>query len=171
MATLDEVAKRAGVATITVSHALRSQEKVSNKTLKRSLRAVDDIGYVLDETLGALSSKRSRTVCAIISTLEQSIFSSTIDGLTEGLSLSGMQLFLGTKYNQKTKEYLVEAFLCRRPYILIPTRSIHTPPLTRQRLMASGLPIFELWELPVNPIYAAVGFSNYRASFNIIKNL
>ena len=170
-ATMDDVAKRAGVGTITVSRALRTPDKVSEKTRERIFQAVDEIGYVLDETAGALSSKRSRTVCAIISTLEQSIFSSTIDGLTDGLSLSGMQLFLGTaQYNLETEENLVKALLGRRPDAVILTSSMHTP-ITRQRLTASGLPVFELWELPEDPIYAAVGFSNYKASFDITKYL
>ena len=169
--TMHDVARRAGVGTITVSRALRTPNKVSDKTREKILRAVDEIGYVLDETAGALSSKRSRTVCAIISTLEQSIFSSTIDGLTDGLSPSGMQLFLGTaQYNLETEENLVKALLGRRPDAVILTSSMHTP-ITRQLLTACSLPVFELWELPEDPIYAAVGFSNYKASFDITKYL
>ena len=92
--TMSDVAKHAGVGKITVSRALRTPEKVNAATLIKIKKAVDDLGYVLDETAGALSSKRTRTVCAVVSTLDQSIFSSTIDGLTDGLSKHGMQLFL-----------------------------------------------------------------------------
>ena len=81
---MGDVAKRAGVATITVSRAFRAPEKVNAATRQKIREAVEELGYVLDETAGALSAKRTRTVCAVVSTLDQSVFSSTVDGLTDG---------------------------------------------------------------------------------------
>ena len=169
--TMSDVAKRAGVGKITVSRALRTPEKVNATTRQKIKNAVAELGYVLDETAGALSSKRTRTVCAVISTLDQSIFSTTVDGLTDGLSKNGMQLFLGTaNYSSKTEEALLQAFMGRRPDAVVLTNSLHTNSAT-QNLIQSNLPIFELWELPDNPIYAAVGFSNFHAGRDITTYL
>jgi LacI family gluconate utilization system Gnt-I transcriptional repressor len=169
--TMSDVAKHAGVGKITVSRALRTPEKVNAATLIKIKKAIDDLGYVLDETAGALSSKRTRTVCAVVSTLDQSIFSSTIDGLTDGLSKHGMQLFLGTaNYNSKTEETLLNTFMGRRPDAVVLTNSLHTERAI-QNLITSNLPIFELWELPNTPLYSAVGFSNFNAGRDITNYL
>ncbi len=55
--TMSDVAKRAGVGKITVSRALRTPEKVNATTRQKIKNAVAELGYVLDETAGALSSK------------------------------------------------------------------------------------------------------------------
>lgn len=169
--TMGDVAKRAGVGKITVSRAFRSPEKVHATTLQKISDAADELGYVLDETAGALSSKRTRTVCAVVSTLDQSIFSSTVDGLNDGLSQSGMHLFLGTAgYNSKTEEALLRTFMGRRPDAVVLTNSLHTDK-TKNDLLRSNIPVFELWELPDDPIYAAVGFSNFQAGRDITDYL
>jgi LacI family transcriptional regulator, gluconate utilization system Gnt-I transcriptional repressor len=169
--TMGDVAKRAGVGKITVSRAFRTPEKVNVATRQKIREAVEELGYVLDETAGALSSKRTRTVCAVVSTLDQSVFSSTVDGLTDGLSEHGMQLFLGTaNYNAKTEETLLNTFMGRRPDAVVLTNSLHTERAI-QNLITSNLPIFELWELPDTPLYAAVGFSNFQAGKDITHYL
>ena len=56
---MSDVAKDAGVGTMTVSRVLRDPLKVSEKTRQTVLASVTKLGYVLDETAASLSSKRS----------------------------------------------------------------------------------------------------------------
>ena len=65
-ATMAEVAARAGVSAMTVSRALKSDGAVSQETRQRILAAVEELGYVLDLSAGALSSKRTGFVAALI---------------------------------------------------------------------------------------------------------
>lgn len=169
--TMGDVARAAGVGKITVSRALRTPEKVSPATREKVSAAVADLGYVLDETAGALSSQRSRVVAALVSSLDQSTFASTIRGLSEGLSEGGLHLLLGTtQYEPKTEAALVSALMGRRPDALILTSSEHTEQ-TRLMLTRAALPVIELWELPEQPIFAAVGFSNRAAGEAVTRHL
>lgn len=169
--TMSDVARHAGVGKITVSRALRTPGKVSPETLKRIKAAVAELGYVLDETAAALSSQRSRTVGALVSTLEQPVFSSTIRGLNEGLRSANLQLLLATtRYQPETEAELIPTLLGRRPEALVLTSSNHTK-AARDLLSASDTPTVELWELPESPICAAVGFSNRDAARTITRHL
>lgn len=169
--TMGDVARAAGVGTITVSRALRTPQKVSAATLEKVQAAVADLGYVLDETAGALSSQRSRVVGAVVSTLDEPVFASTIRGLTEGLRKGGVQLVLGaTRYEPESEAGLISAMLGRRPDALVLTSSEHTG-AARKLMSKSRIPVVELWELPETPIHTAVGFSNRDAGREITQHL
>ncbi|MCO6384500.1 MAG: LacI family DNA-binding transcriptional regulator [Vannielia sp.] len=169
--TMGDVARAAGVGKITVSRALSTPDKVSPDTRAKVAAAVAELGYVRDDTAGALSSQRSRVVGAIVSTFDQPTFASTIRGLSEGLTEGGLHLLLGTtQYEPETEAGLVATLMGRRPDALILTSSEHTPE-TRDMLTRARLPVVELWELPEQPIFAAVGFSNRAAGRAITAHL
>ncbi|SIO31741.1 LacI family DNA-binding transcriptional regulator [Vannielia litorea] len=169
--TMGDVARAAGVGKITVSRALSTPAKVSPETREKVAAAVAELGYVRDDTAGALSSQRSRVVGAVVSSLDQATFASTIRGLSEGLAEGGLNLLLGTtQYEPETEAALVSTLMGRRPDALILTSSEHTPE-TRSLLTRAGLPVLELWELPEQPIFAAVGFSNRAAARAVTEHL
>ena len=55
--TMSDVAKDAGVGTMTVSRVLRDPLKVSEKTRQTVLASVKKLGYVLDETAASLHTE------------------------------------------------------------------------------------------------------------------
>jgi LacI family gluconate utilization system Gnt-I transcriptional repressor len=161
--TMLAVARRAGVSTMTVSRALTSPDKVAEATRARIARAVRELGYVPDLVAGSLSSGRSRIVAALVSTLANSVFAETVDGLSDGLQGHGYQLLLGsTDYSATTEEALVGAVLGRRPDGLVIASGEHTR-ATISALERAGIPIVETWDLPAEPVDLAVGFSNRDA--------
>jgi LacI family gluconate utilization system Gnt-I transcriptional repressor len=161
--TMQDVARRAGVSTMTVSRALTMPGKVAGETRERVEAAVRDLGYVPDLIAGSLSSGRSRIVAALVSTLANAVFAETVDGLTDTLRSHGYQLLLGTTdYSAATEEALVRAVLGRRPDGLVIAAGEHTE-LTRSSLERAGIPIVETWDLPARPLGLAVGFSNVEA--------
>lgn len=160
---MSEVAAAAKVSTMTVSRVLRSPEKVDRETCARVKAAIRKLGYVPDEAAGALSSRRSRIVGALVSTLGGSIFASTVDGLSQTLREAGYQLLLATtNYAPEVEADFIAAMLARRPDGLVLTSTHHTRAAHRL-LKGAGVPIVELWELPERPIDSAVGFSNHAA--------
>jgi LacI family gluconate utilization system Gnt-I transcriptional repressor len=168
---MTDVAKRAGVSSMTVSRALRADGAVSDKTRLRILKAVDELGYVLDQTAGTLSSKRSGFVAALIPSLNNSNFSDTARGMESALEQSGLQILLGaTDYLQEKEERLAEAMLRRRPEGIIVTGGEHSPKL-RRLLQGAGVPVIETWDLPLDPIEHVVGFSNAEAMHALVHRL
>jgi LacI family gluconate utilization system Gnt-I transcriptional repressor len=170
-ATMADVAQRANVSKITVSRVLRSPQKVKSSTRERVLTAIRDLGYVPDEAAGALSSGAGRMVAAIISTLEGSVFGTTIDGLSYYLREHGHELLLGsTGYSQLNEADLVATVFGHHPDGIVLTSSVHTPE-TVMRLKAMRSTVVEIWEIPEDPIDIAIGFSNMEAGIAITRFL
>jgi LacI family gluconate utilization system Gnt-I transcriptional repressor len=160
---MSEVAAVAKVSTMTVSRVLRAPQKVRRETCERVEAAIRALGYVPDEAAGALSSRRSRIVGALVSTLGGSIFASTVDGLSQTLRKAGYQLLLATtNYAPEIEADFIGALLARRPDGLVLTSTEHTD-AALGLLKAAGIPIVELWELPHAPLDSAVGFSTRAA--------
>ncbi|MGB7299162.1 MAG: LacI family DNA-binding transcriptional regulator [Burkholderiaceae bacterium] len=166
-----DVARQAGVSTMTVSRALRNPHLVSRATRARVETAVDDMGYVLDLSAGALSTGRSGFVACLVPSLNNSNFSETVHAISEVLQASGLQLLLSyTDYSIEAEESLVKTMLQRRPEAVIITGNNHTE-LTRRLLGNYDGPVIQMWDSPTDPIDHVVGFSNAQACGDMVRTL
>ena len=158
--TLHDVAKLAGVAPITASRALNTPEQVSAEVLRKVTDAVSRTGYVPNLLAGGLASTRSRLVAALVPTISGPVFLATVQALTETLAERGYQLMLGQSgYAGNREDALLEAIIGRRPDGIVLTGIMHSAE-GRRRLMASGIPVVETWDLTPTPIDMLVGFSH-----------
>ena len=171
MPTMADVARHAGVSSMSVSRALKDGNLVSEATRLRIFAAIDELGYVLDLSAGSLSSKRTGFVAAIVPSINNSNFSDTARGITDALEKTGLQLLLAyNDYSIEREERLIEAMLRRRPEGIILTGGQHTD-RARRMLENAGIPIVETWDLPAKPIDQVVGFSNAEAMNLLVKSL
>lgn len=160
--TMRDVARAAGVSSMTVSRVLAQPDLVAEATQARVREVIEDLGYVPDLIASSLSSKKSAFIAAILPTLYNINFAETAGGLTEALRVTGYQLLIGhTNYRINEEEALVHAMLSRRPEGIVLTGGNHTP-ATRQLLHAADIPVVEIWDLPERPIGHVVGFSNFE---------
>jgi len=158
--TLHDVAKLAGVAPITASRALNTPDRVSPEVLGKVTDAVARTGYVPNLLAGGLASTRSRLVAAVVPTISGPVFLETVQSLTEALAERGYQLMLGQAgYAGSREDALLEAIIGRRPDGIILTGIMHSAE-GRRRLLASGIPVVETWDLTPTPIDMLVGFSH-----------
>lgn len=158
--TLRDVAKLAEVAPITASRAVNTPDQVSPEVLKRVLDAVQRTGYVPNRVAGGLASSRSRLIAAVVPSIVVSVFVETIDTLNNALFDAGYQLMLGqTGYSAEREEALLEAIIGRRPDGIFLT-GIMQSSKGRTRLLASGIPVVETWDLTPTPIDMLIGFSH-----------
>jgi LacI family transcriptional regulator, gluconate utilization system Gnt-I transcriptional repressor len=158
--TLHDVAKLAGVAPITASRALNSPDQVSAEVLKKVSDAIARTGYVPNRLAGGLASTRSRLVAAVVPTIAGPVFLETVQSLTESLAERGYQLMLGQSgYTGSREDALLEAIIGRRPDGIVLTGIMHSAE-GRRRLLASGIPVVETWDLTPTPIDMLVGFSH-----------
>lgn len=161
--TMADVARLAGVSAMTVSRVIKQPETVRAATRARVDASIAALGYVPHAGAGALASRESRLVAALVSTLAGSIFASTIAGLGAGLRAAGHELLLGTTdYSPTSEETLLRAALGRRPDAVVLSTDHHTPD-ARRLLERAALPVVEIWQLPERPVDMAVGFSNRAA--------
>jgi LacI family transcriptional regulator, gluconate utilization system Gnt-I transcriptional repressor len=170
-ATMMDVAKRAGVSSMTVSRALKDGASIATETRRKIMKAVEELGYVLDQSAGGLSSKRTGFVAVVVPSINNSNFADTARGLTDALDGSGLQLLLSySDYSMEREEALIETMLRRRPEAIVLTGGKHTP-RARKLLLKSGIPIVETWDLPKQPIHHVVGFSNAEATSKLVHYL
>lgn len=169
--TMRDVAELANVGTITVSRVLRTPEKVSESKRQRVLEAIEKLGYVPDNTAGALSSSKSRVFGAIISTISDSVFASTLEGLSSTLRAAGYELLLtSTDYDPDVEEDALRALLARRPDGIVLTSTTHSAGASRL-IKSLSIPVVEIWQLPSAPLDIAVGFSNFQAGYDMALHL
>jgi LacI family gluconate utilization system Gnt-I transcriptional repressor len=161
-ATVNDVARLAGVSPITVSRALNAPERLAAETLERVRGAITRTGYVPNLLAGGLRSARSRLVAAVVPTITGPIFLDTIQALTDALDARGYQLILGQSgYRDSREDALLDALIGRRPTGILLTGLMHSPE-GRRRLFNSGIPVVETWDLTPTPIDMLVGFSHER---------
>jgi len=145
---------------MTVSRALNQGGSVKEETRNKIMLAVDELGYVLDMTAGALSSKQTGFVSVLIPSVNNSNFSETVQGISEVLSTGGTQILLGDiDYSRQREEQLIETMLRRRPEGIIMTGGVLTRE-ARKLLEQAAIPVIQTWDLPANPVGHVVGFSN-----------
>ncbi len=165
--TLIDVAKVAGVSPITVSRALNQPEKVSEHAREKVKAAVAKTGYVPNLQAGSLASRSSRLIAIIVPTIAHSIFSSTVQAITDTLSEKGYQTLLGLSgYDAEQEQKLIETILGRRPDGIVLTGTLHTAE-SRKRLQAANIPVVETWDLTTSPIDSVVGFSHHRVGVSV----
>ncbi|MCA3180630.1 MAG: LacI family DNA-binding transcriptional regulator [Burkholderiaceae bacterium] len=160
---LVEVARAAGVSSMTVSRALRHPERVAPATLQSVRRAIARLGYLPDGGAAALATRRSRVVAAIVPTLMNSVYASTVHGLAAALRAAGYELMLGDSgYDREVEAALVRSFIGRRVDALVLTGVEHAG-TTRLLIAQHRVPVVEIWDATRSPIDMLVGFSNVAA--------
>jgi LacI family gluconate utilization system Gnt-I transcriptional repressor len=169
--TLNDVARVAGVSPITASRALNTPQQVAADTLERVRAAVARTGYVPNLLAGGLASRRSRLVAAVVPTIAGPVFLETVQSLTESLAEAGYQLMLGQSgYVQSREDALLDAIIGRRPDGIVLTGIVHSAD-GRRRLLGSGIPVVETWDLTPTPIDMLVGFSHADAGQSVVRYL
>jgi len=169
--TLHDVARLAGVAPITASRALRTPERVSDEVRAKVLQAVARTGYVPNLMAGGLASTRSRLVAAVLPTIAAPVFLDYAQSLTGALAEAGYQVMVGQAGYAGTREdALLEAIIGRRPDGIVLTGIVHSAE-GRKRLLASGIPVVETWDLTPTPIDMLVGFSHEEVGRAVARYL
>jgi LacI family gluconate utilization system Gnt-I transcriptional repressor len=169
--TLRDVAKLAGVAPITASRALNTPNAVSEAILARVKSAVEQTGYVPNMLAGGLASRKSRLVAAVVPTISGNVFVEVVQSLTASLAGYGYQLMLGQSgYEDSREDELLETIIGRRPDGVVLT-GIMRSPQGRKRLLNSGIPVVETWDLTPNPIDMLIGFSHEKVGESVARYL
>jgi len=169
--TLRDVAQLAGVAPITASRALNTPSAVSPKVLQKVREAVEKTGYVPNLLAGGLASNKSRLVAVVVPTVIGPVFQEIVHTLTETLAAAGYQVMLGQSgYENSREDALLEAIIGRRPDGVVLTGIMRSAE-ARRRLLASGIPVVETWDLTPTPIDMLVGFSHEQIGREVARYL
>jgi LacI family gluconate utilization system Gnt-I transcriptional repressor len=162
--TIHEVAKLAGVSSMTVSRALNTPERVSPPTLAKVNEVVRRTGFVPNGMAGGLRSSRAGLVAAVLPSLTGPVFQETVRSLNQALDERGYQLMIGQSgygAGASREDPLLDAVIRRRPDGIVLVGLLHSAAARRQ-LIAAAIPVVETWDMTPTPIDMLVGFSHER---------
>ncbi|TNL08878.1 GntR family transcriptional regulator [Kosakonia cowanii] len=161
--TLDDVARAAGLSSMTVSRALNTPEQVRSETVKKVLAAVKATGYIPNALAGGLASRRSKLVAVLVPHLNDPLFADTLQAMGETLSQRGYQMLLcSAGYTPQTETDLVSTLMSRRPDGIVLTGIHHANDL-KKIIFNASVPVVETWDITPTPIDMLVGFSHEKA--------
>ncbi|HEY3736487.1 MAG TPA: LacI family DNA-binding transcriptional regulator [Jatrophihabitans sp.] len=94
MASIEDVARLAGVSIATVSRALRGLPDVAAATRDRVLEAAAELDYVASPFAARLASGRTATVGVVVPFINRWFFAEVIDAIESALRTAGYDLLL-----------------------------------------------------------------------------
>jgi LacI family transcriptional regulator len=167
------VAARAGVSTASVSRAINNPESVSSELRSRIAQAIEAVGYIPHAPAQLLSSRRSRTLGAIVPTIDNTMFARGIAALQKYLSSVGYMLFLTTSgYDLDVELQQARNLISRGVDGLVLRGDCHHDAL-RKLLADNAVPFVNVGIYQPDRPYPCVGTNNevaaYRAAAHLIE--
>ncbi|WP_298214559.1 LacI family DNA-binding transcriptional regulator [Acidovorax sp.] len=166
-----DVAKQVGVSTASISRTINNPESVSPELRARIDAAITELGYIPDAAARALSSRRTRTIGAIIPTVDNAMFARGIEALQRYLSLQGYLLLLATSgYDPEVEARQAQNMASRGIDGLILRGDVHTDAL-RRLLATQRIPFVNVGVYHPDKPYACVGGDNEGAAWRACRYL
>jgi LacI family transcriptional regulator len=103
--TMNDVARIAGVGTMTVSRVLNGSANVTEETARRVYHAIEKLGYRPNEMARALRSLKSRTIGLIVPYLYDQFFATCAHAVNTVARDQGYSVMLTTSNNDPHTEY------------------------------------------------------------------
>jgi LacI family transcriptional regulator len=104
MPTIQDVARRAGVAPITVSRVINNSGYASEETRSRVEAAIQELGYVPNTLARGLRSKRTNTLALVVTDITNPFFTLIARGVEDVASASGFTVIYCNTDESETKE-------------------------------------------------------------------
>ena len=173
MATIKEVAKRAGVSVGTVSNVIRNTNHVGSELRQRVLTVVHDLEYQPSHVARSLTLRRTNTLGLLVSDITNPFFSQLVRGAEEAALEQGYLLLTFNTNDQREREkQALELLSARRVdgilLVVAPSRESRTD---IAETMARGTPIVCLDRIPPGISVDAVTVDNVRATRICVEHL
>lgn len=130
MPTIRDVAKRAGVAPITVSRVINHSGYVRQKTRERVKAAIAELAYVPNTLARSLRSKRTNTLGLILTDITNPFWTTVARGVEDAASDAGFNvIFCNTDESEAKQDKYLRVLLQKRVdgVLLVPARSTAEP--------------------------------------------
>lgn len=169
--TMNDVARLAGVGTMTVSRVLSGTAHVSEETTRRVQLAIDSLQYRPNELARAFRGHRSRTIGLIIPSLYDSFFANCAHAVTSVAREHGYSVIMTTSNGDPDTEYAEAEQMLQwnvDGLVAIPASFGHSR-LTRALFGKTPVVIFDC---PVNdPAFDVVLVQNTAGARHMVEHL
>jgi LacI family transcriptional regulator len=115
VATITDVAQRAGVSPTTAKRAIRRPDLLAPATLERVQRAIRDLAYEPDKLASALRSGENKTVGLVIGSIVEPFFAELTRAVGRNLRALGYTLIVAeNEYDSALEEVILREFYGNR---------------------------------------------------------
>ena len=169
--TLDDVAKKAGVSTATVSRCINTPDRVVKTTRARVEKAIESLGYTPNFGARVMAAKRTFTIGAIIPTMENAIFARGLQAFQEQLHSRGYTLLVSSSaYDPQIEEEQVRALVARGADGLLLIGYDRDAAIYKY-LGRQSVPALIAWAFDAQHPHPAIGFDNRAAMAMIAREV
>ncbi len=141
MATITEVAQRAGVSAMTVSRVVNRSGYASPATRAKVEQAIEQLGYVPNAVARQLRSKRSHTIALVVSDITNPFFTTIARGVEDAAAARGYAVMFANTDESEREEIDYLRMLAQRQIdgvLLVPAGNSAAPFRLLQR---QGIPV------------------------------
>jgi DNA-binding LacI/PurR family transcriptional regulator len=169
--TLQDVARRAGVSTATVSRVLANKPYVREETRQRVLAVVEELGYQPNRVARSLRTRHCNIIGLIISDIQNPFFTSLVRAVEDVAYEHQYAVFLCNSDEDLDKEALyIDLMRAERVsgVVISPTRERETP---CHKLVESNVPVVAVDRRIMDLEVDTVVVDNVGASFDLTSHL
>lgn len=144
MPTIRDVAKKAGVAPITVSRVINNTSYVSEETRKQVEAAIEELGYVPNMLGPSLRFKRTMTVALVITDIANPFWPTVARGVEDVAQANGYSTILCNTDESEAKQAQYVKMLLQRRIDGILLAPVSNDPTIVHRIQKQGIPVVVL---------------------------
>lgn len=110
-----DVAKKAGVSQSTVSRVLNNYPFIKEKTRKKVLAAIEELGFTRDEIARGLAQKKTNTIGLIVGDIENPFFAESVGVMMKQASQLGYDVIIcNTNHQDHLLEKSIQTLIGKR---------------------------------------------------------
>ena len=171
MATIRDVAKRAGVSVATVSHVVNSTRAVLPQTRDAVLTAIDDLSYRPSAVARGLTTNTTRTVGVVIADVTSPFFAFLLRKIEDLLAADNYNLLVCNTYEEPEREARnLELLLNKRVDGILLTPTGLPQPMYAE-FNKRQIPLVFVDRRPPDVLGSFVGTDNHQAAYDATRTL
>jgi LacI family transcriptional regulator len=170
MPTIKDVARRAGVSTMTVSRVINNSDYISQETRERVEQAIAELDYLPNALARSLRFKQTKTIALVLTDIANPFFIGVLRGVEDAAVSHGFSvLFCNTDESEQVeRDYLSILMQKQVDGVLLVPASAHSEAAAQLRVR--GVPIVAIDRRMRTPVDTVRGDSE-RAAHALTRHL
>ncbi len=171
--TIYDIADKLGLATSTVSRALKDHYSISEKTIEKVKQTAKDMGYRPNNLAASLRGKKTNTIGVLLPTVTQPFLSSLISGIEVTAQKAGYNVIIMQSHDSYKEEVnLTKSLYSNRVSGVICSLAIETQDTSHFHIFSdNNTPLVFVDRVPKDFNTYRVVIDNYAAGYKAAKHL
>lgn len=173
MATLNDVAKKAGVSIATVSYCINNSKKVKPATRDRIMQVIEELNYIPNTSAQNLKSSISREIGVILPDMDEFCHTKILEGMIACAENTDYSLNIAFSYNTpKLERKIIDQFIGRNiAGLILITSQPNNEGYFQSSLVRNNIPAVFMERYPQNIDANFLAFDNYTSCYFLSKKL